>query len=242
MNCESATPLIDPFVDEELDAAHAARLESHLADCPRCTTLLHNRRSLRAALQNPALRLPAPPHLRAKLTPTCPPYRFLKPLAAAAALLLALTLGYSLRSLTLPAPASLPLTQSLVAAHLRALQADHLQDVASSDQHTVKPWLSAHLDFSPPVPDPDPLNFPLLGGRLDYLADRPVAALVYRHHNHMIDLFLWPENAPDSPPQSTHDPRGYTLTTFRKNAFAYHLISDTSPPELTPFLQKLTAP
>lgn len=243
MNCQSLHPLIDALVDDELDAAHAAQAESHLADCPRCAALLYNHRSLAASLKNPALRFIAPPALRARLTTQSnqsPRYRFLKPLAIAASLLLALTLGWSLRALTPSTSTTLPLAQSIVAAHLRALQADHLQDVASSDKHTVKPWLSAHLDFSPPVPDPDPANFPLLGGRLDYLDNHPVAALVYRHHNHLIDLFLWPDAGPDTPPTSTTDPRGYTLTTFRKNAFTYHLISDTSPHELTPFLQKLT--
>ena len=139
--------------------------------------------------------------------------------------------------LTLPPPAML--AQEVTASHLRSLQADHLMDVPSSDRHTVKPWFAGRLDFSPPVLDLAAQGYPLIGGRVDYLGQRAVAALVYRHDGHVINLFAWPApagSATDSAPQLLQE-RGYQLMRWRANGMQLWAATDMAPDELRAFAQ-----
>ena len=133
------------------------------------------------------------------------------------------------------------LATQLIAGHVRSLMANHLSDVASSDQHTVKPWLDAKLDFAPPVVDLSSEGFPLIGGRLDYLDNRPVAALVYQRRKHFINLFVWPA-APDetrTPKTITH--QGYQLLHWVNSDFNYWAVSDVSDNDLQAFKQQFEA-
>jgi anti-sigma factor RsiW len=119
--------------------------------------------------------------------------------------------------------------------------ASHLTDVASTDQHTVKPWFNGKLDFSPPVSDLSASGYPLIGGRLDYLRGRPVAALVYQHRKHLINVFAWPdEGAADSetPPRTQ---QGYHVIRERRGGMAYWIVSDLNSEELSAFAQLLVA-
>ena len=125
------------------------------------------------------------------------------------------------------------LEAELVGSHVRALMASHLTDVASSNQHTVKPWFQGKLNYSPPVRDLDQDGFPLVGGRLDYLAGKPVAALVYRRNGHMINLFIWPDTHARGTDVSGR--QGYNVMRWTKDGMTYSAVSDLNLNELRAF-------
>ena len=133
------------------------------------------------------------------------------------------------------------LATQLIASHVRSLMANHLSDVASSDQHTVKPWLDAKLDFAPPVIDLSSEGFPLVGGRLDYLDNRPVAALVYQRRKHFINLFVWPGEAGAARPTMATSHQGYQLLHWADPDFNYWAVSDVNANDLQTFKQQFEA-
>jgi len=133
------------------------------------------------------------------------------------------------------------LATQLIASHVRSLMANHLTDVASSDQHTVKPWLDAKLDFAPPVVDLSSEGFPLVGGRLDYLDNRPVAALVYQRRKHFINLFVWPGETGAARPTMAMSHEGYQLLHWADPDFNYWAVSDVNANDLQTFKQQFEA-
>jgi anti-sigma factor RsiW len=129
-------------------------------------------------------------------------------------------------------------SEQVVSSHIRSLMANHLADVPSTDQHTVKPWFNGKLDFAPVVKDLSPEGFPLVGGRLDYLNDRPVAALVYRRRQHPINLFVWPSTNSDTD-LGTTTIKGYNLVHWTHGHVTYWAVSDLNPAELKDFAREL---
>ena len=158
-------------------------------------------------------------------------------LALAAAIVLAALIASSLLPRLQQPGADQFLATQLIASHVRSLMADHLMDVASSDQHTVKPWLDAKLDFAAPVADLASQGFPLIGGRLDYLDNHSVAALVYQKRKHFINLFIWPTTPKDSTAQTMVEREGYHLVHWSDVDFTYWAVSDVNIADLQSFKQ-----
>ncbi|GLS77554.1 hypothetical protein GCM10007904_28910 [Oharaeibacter diazotrophicus] len=126
------------------------------------------------------------------------------------------------------------LVDDLVAAHVRSLQVDHLTDVPTSDRHTVKPWFAGKVAFSPPVVDLADRGFPLVGGRVDYVGHRTVAAIVYRRHGHVINLFVWPADAPAAGDAAFRE-EGYNVVRWEQGGLVHYAVGDVDPAELDAF-------
>ena len=241
MNCELEQITVHGYFDGELDAVRSAQFERHLEGCAECQTALVGIESLRTRLQKSSLYKPASPSLRERIrkqlatgaqrgTAAYSRRWFLLPalgvLAGAAA---ALAIVFFLAQ---PNTQSAGITDELIDAHARSLQPGHLTDVQSTDQHTVKPWFEGKLDFIPPVADYSEQGFPLVGGRLDVIGGQNVAALVYSHHNHLINLFVWPyrEEEPSVGRSGSH--QGYNWTTWQSGEMRFCLISDATSSDI----------
>jgi anti-sigma factor RsiW len=239
MTCEDARLLLHAYLDDELDAAQSASMERHLAGCAACAAHRREHERLRQALAQPALYRRTPEALRQRweapaAKPAARPRRALA-LAAAAGFAGALALSApAWLWLARGADAPAALVDEAVSGHLRSLQVQHLMDVVSTDQHTVKPWFEGKLDFAPRVKDLAGEGFPLAGGRLDAIGGRSVAALVYRRRMHAINLYQWPADGPDVP-QSAAQRHGYTVIGWRQAGMRYLAVSDLNEGELRQF-------
>jgi anti-sigma factor RsiW len=256
MTCHDAAPLIETWLDGELDGARVAELENHVDQCAVCRAARRRAERLSSAIRSEATRYPAPGALRARIeaslgtavpearpaaavTPAAPapraPSRRWLAMAASFALGVAITSGSAVYLGRVDREQAFE--QELVASHVRSLMPGHLLDVRSSDMHTVRPWFAGKLDFSPPVADFAARGFPLLGGRLDYLAGRPVASLGYGRNQHVINLYLWPSaGAGDSAP-SLADRNGYNLARWTAPGWSFWAISDLNAAELRQFAE-----
>jgi anti-sigma factor RsiW len=233
-------------VDGELDLVRSLEIERHLGECPGCARLHQAQLALRTALQSSALSFRAPPGLRQRVRAALrrqgklrPPRRLVAwpwlGVAAAAALVAALTWSAA-RLFNDPSADDLT-AREVVSSHVRSLMARGPTDVASSNRHKVKPWFNDKLTFAPPVFDLADRGFPLVGGRLDYLDGRRVAALVYRRREHVINLYIWP-SATDSTEGTTELTRqSYHLLHWARSGMTYWAISDLAPAELAEFVR-----
>ncbi len=260
MEHQQAIDLVPAYVDEELGVADALALARHLDACAECRAALAQQSAVRARLRADASGFRAPAGLAQRIRaalpadssgqhdiPTRPaparPAGWLlrwNPAwarAGAMALCLLALAWSSYVYVALPSSRDL-LASEVVSSHVRSLQVDHLSDVVSSDRHTVKPWFNGKLDFAPRVVDPAASGYPLVGGRLDYLGGRTVAALVYRHGPHPINLYTWPGPGPDAAPVHL-ERQGFRLVHWRTDGMAYWAVSDLAPEELDGFVAAL---
>ena len=244
MPCNSASSWIDAYLDNELNLSGTLEVEEHIAGCVRCSQILSHRRELQNAISAADLRFDPPPgleklilrHIRNDRTI----YRSGACLPIAAALALAILLGWVLFFVGARRTEGRMLAQQAVSSHIRSLMAEHLTDVPSSDRHTVKPWFNGKLDFSPQVKDLSAQGFPLAGGRLDYLNGRPAAALVYQRRKHMINLFAQPSNDPGFG-EEVGAFQGYNIIHWTADGFAYWAVSDLNQAELQDFVRLVRA-
>jgi anti-sigma factor (TIGR02949 family) len=245
MSCNQAAWLHGYF-DGELDAARAAEFEAHLDGCAECTRALAAQEAMRQALRASDLYARAPGSLRSRVgdrlpAPAAgPTLRHWRGLAAAASLAFVLVGGWQAVSWR-AGVVEAELAKQVLDAHLRSLQLAHLTDVASTDQHTVKPWFVGKLDFAPPVADFSAEGFPLVGGRLDVVGGRAVAALVYARHKHVINLFVWPSEGPDDAPRSGML-RGYAWVRWTRNGMSFWAASDVAAADLDQLVRLVARP
>jgi mycothiol system anti-sigma-R factor len=267
VNCEEIANLMDGYLDGELDPVTSQKIEHHLRDCRKCeeafeahSALAHaisrgtryykapialrqrvqsslretiGARAARGAAQENQLVVPRPRAERRSIVSDLP-WNWL---ALAAAIVFGAIIVSGLFPRLRAPNADQFLATQLIASHVRSLMADHLTDVASSDQHTVKPWLDTKLDFAPAVVDLAGEGFPLIGGRLDYLDNKTVAALVYQRRKHFINLFVWPAESGTTETTKTMTRQGYQLLHWVDSDFNYWAVSDVSDNDLQTFKQ-----
>ncbi|HEY2710655.1 MAG TPA: anti-sigma factor [Caulobacteraceae bacterium] len=241
--CPDKELLLHALVDGELDAGNVLALEAHVATCPGCAAELAAIREVKAWLAEAPVAYQAPASLRLRLDEALaeaeapPPRRGVRPdtwvmsgavtaLAACLALFAFVPTGASLQS-------------ALVDGQVRSLEAQHLVDVQTSDRHTVKPWFNGKIDFAPPVVDLVAQGYPLVGGRLDRIDGRRVAALVFRRRAHVINLFIWPGDAPATASLERKD--GYSLVRWGAGGLVFWAVSDVDSPDLLGFQKDFVA-
>jgi anti-sigma factor RsiW len=258
MNCQQAKPLIDAYADGELEASAVLELEQHLQSCSGCAAALRNVQNLKKALKQDALYFTAPAELQQRIraqlpaSAKAPPQRsgwiwswnwLTTAMSGALAVCLALLVVVTLSR---PSPEQ-ALTREVVSSHIRSLMPGHTLDVVSTDQHTVKPWFNGRVDFSPPVKDLAAQEFPLVGGRMDYINGRNVAALVFQRHKHVINLFVWPTTEKASKPVSLAQAfsiaqvQGFNVIHWADGQMSFWAVSDLNESELMEFVQDFAA-
>ena len=266
MNCEEAIEVMDGYLDGELDPITNQEIERHLRDCSKCAQAYESQSKLvrTVGIRVPYYKAPAElresiqSSLRAKISErplesVSRDRRQIRPMAKSQPKVIFtpqwswLALAAAIVGVAIVTVQFAPrwqgsrgdqfLATELIAGHVRSLMATHLTDVASSDQHTVKPWLDAKLDFAPAVFDLTNDGFPLIGGRLDYIQGRPVAALVYQRRKHFINLFIWPAESVITASDKKISRQGYQLLHWIDGDFNYWAVSDVSDADLQLFRQ-----
>ena len=263
MTCDEAEILLHALIDGELDAGHARDIEAHVATCAACAEKLEAFRTMRAAMAEAKLKQAAPAQLRARIaaaltvpaaplgiarqsaltTPRAPVGKSWRTFFGgfAAGGVLSAAVAASLMLAVIRNDQGRELAGEVVTAHLRSLQAGHLTDVETSDQHTVKPWFNGRLDVAPPVIDLTAQGFTLIGGRLDYINGQPVGSIVYRRRKHVINLFVAQQLG--AAVRSTKDAsvQGFNVRHWREEGLDFWAVSDIDGAELDEFVQKIGA-
>jgi len=247
MTCAEAEILLHALLDGELDAGHAHDVETHVGNCPRCAAQLRAYREMQQAMLAAPLRFTAPTSLRRRIERTLPsaPRRvasrrsmlkgFAMGTALSAAIAASLVIG------VIRTDQDQRVLGDVFSAHVRSLQAGHLTDVQTSDQHTVKPWFNGKVDVAPPVVDLTAQGFTLIGGRLDYIDGRAVASIVYRRRAHVINLFVIQEAASADHGAKLETMQGFNIQRWSAQGLEFFAISDINAEELREFIEKFEA-
>ena len=256
MSCELTQRFVPGYLDGELDLVRTIEVETHLKSCAACAQELESQQALRDALRRSSLAYTAPAVLRDRIQSSLrassgadvqgskikwPSLNFWQLTGAFAMLALVSISGWQWASHFRATSSDQRIAAEIFASHVRSLEANHLMDVASTDQHTVKPWFDGKLDFSPPVEDLAGDGFPLVGGRLDYLQGREVAALVYQRRKHFINVFVWPDTRASSSSQTIQPQQGYNMTRWSHGGFQFWAVSDVNAQDLADFVRLLEA-
>jgi anti-sigma factor RsiW len=246
MTCDEAEILLHALIDGELDAGHARAVEDHIAGCPRCAAQLHAYREMSKAVARADVRYKAPLELRRRIEASLPqpkqaPSRraVLRGFAMGSAVSAIAATG--LVAIILRSDDEARIESEVVSAHLRSLQAGHLTDVLSTDQHTVKPWFNGKLDVAPPVIDLTAQGFTLIGGRLDYVDTRPIGAIVYRRRAHVINLFVAQTASAERRAAKIETIQGFNIRRWSERGLNYWAVSDLAADELAEFGEKFEA-
>ena len=251
MTCDEVKVLLHALLDGELDAGHAREVEQHVAGCPRCTAALADYRAMSAAVAGANLRYTAPASLRERIEAALPQPKSAEivPLPSRRSVLRGFAMGSAVSALAATGLVAIVLRNDdaqrieseVVSAHLRSLQAGHLIDVVSTDQHTVKPWFNGKLDVSPPVIDLTAQGFTLIGGRLDYVDARSIGAVVYRRRQHIINLFVAQTGNTERHPARMETMQGFNVRRWSEQGMNFWAVSDIGPDELAEFGDKFEA-
>jgi anti-sigma factor RsiW len=241
MTCAEAEPLIGASLDGELDSQTALRIDHHFSTCHRCSVLLDRLQRLQQAIAAAELDWSANADLRPLRAAIRrrtggnwwrAPWLWRSVLGAVAAVLVVM--------IAIPGGSGISIERQMVDNHLRSMLADHLVDVPSSDQHTVKPWFQGKLNFAPSVPDLSADGFTLIGGRLDVVGGRPAAAIVYRRRQHVVNLWILAADGTQSQLKSS-DLEGFHLLQWRTGGAVFWAVSDLNPAELREFAMLIRA-
>ena len=254
MNCAECEILIHALIDGELDAGHARDVEAHVATCAACAEKLKSFRAMRDAMAEADLKGAAPAQLRVRIEAALPPVpaaaprrQLLQPsrrsffggLAVGTALSAAVAASVIVAVFRNDREGTV--ADEVVSAHIRSLQAGHLMDVETGDQHTVKPWFNGKVDVAPPVIDLTAQGFTLLGGRLDYIGGEPVAAVVYQRRKHVINLFVAQRLGAEHAAVAASTIQGYNTRHWTEQGLDFWAVSDLAPDELDEFARKISA-
>ena len=239
MNCETVERDLDAYVDRELGADLATAIRDHVSGCAFCRRRVADRKGL-SRLMGSAPYYAAPDRLRARVSGQAARSTAGRALLSwAAAAVLAVSVGGGVALVRSAATRSSSTADEVVNEHVRSLMAEHLFDVRSTDQHTVKPWFLGKLDFAPPVVDLAPIGFPLVGGRLDYLDGRPAAALVYQRQKHTINVFVVPNQESALAATGAQSVRGFHVRHWIRDGMSFWAVSDLNDAELSEFARAL---
>ena len=249
MNHDEVAPILDAYRDGELDLNTCVKVEEHIAGCLECQKRLAAEMEFTEIIRAETPRFQPSPFLKTRIQarlreqadePSTPAAYFTKTawqqlsqmwgyFGTVLGVLVALGVAFSW---TQQVP---QLALDGIANHVRSLQANHLMDVASTDQHTVKPWFAGKINYSPQVIDLGPSGYPLIGGRLDVLDHRDVAALIYQRRKHYINLFIWPADV-DTLHGSLYNKDGYHALGWTKSGMNYLAVSELGEKEFRDFV------